>query len=460
MNNQPPVITVLGHVDHGKTSLLDRLRNANVAAGEAGGITQSIGAYQIEYKGKTLTLIDTPGHAAFSAMRARGGQVADIAILVVAADDGVMPQTKESIQHIQKAGIPFIVAINKSDLPDANILKVKQGLADSNVYVEGYGGNVPVVEISAKTGAGFDTLIETIILLSEIEELPDTQTKPTSAIVIESFLHPQKGPMATLLVQNGILRTKDDLFLGSSKIGKIKSMLTSFAKNLDIAPPSTPVQILGLTSVPPVGEIITTIQGLQSINPSSKTILTIENNLDKPKIILKADTAGSLEALLGSLPDTIIVISSGVGPVTESDVQFAATNQAIIVCFNLKSTPNVTKLASVENVHMVTFKIIYELFDYLKEISQILKKKNEPIVTGEAQILKLFPFDDQIVYGCLVTSGRFRVNDNVAGSKVVSIRVGKESIKEVKKDAQCGLILDPNQNLKEGDIIVATNNSI
>lgn len=460
MNNRPPVITVLGHVDHGKTSLLDRLRNANVAAGEAGGITQAIGAYQIEYKGKTLTFIDTPGHAAFSAMRARGGQVADIAILVVAADDGVMPQTKESIEHIQKAEIPFIVAINKSDLPDANILKVKQGLADSNVYVEGYGGNVPVVEVSAKTGAGFDTLIETIILLAEIEELPDTSTMPTSAIVIESFLHPQKGPMATLLVQEGILHAKDDLYLGSLKIGKIKSMLTSYAKTLDIATPSTPVQILGLTSVPPVGESITTIQGSDTKASVLKTILTIENNQDKPKIILKADTAGSLEALLGSLPDTIIVISSGVGAVTESDVQFAATNSALIVCFNVKNTPNVTKLASVENVHLVTFKIIYELFDHLKEISEILRKKNEPIVTGEANVLKLFPFNDQIVYGCTVTQGKFKVGDFVKGSKVVSIRVGKESVKEVKKDTECGLILEPNPNFVVGDIIVATINNI
>lgn len=456
-SSRPPVIAVLGHVDHGKTSVLDRLRNANVAAGEAGGITQAIGAYQITHQGKLITFIDTPGHAAFSAMRARGGQAADIAILVVAADDGVMPQTKESIEHIQKAGIPFVVAINKVDLPDANILKVKQGLADCNIYVEGYGGNVPVVEISAKTGAGFDTLLETILLLSEIEDLKDTKQLPTVALVIESSLHPQKGPLATLLVQEGILKNKDDLFLGQNKIGKIKSLLTAAGSSVETAAPSTPVQVLGFTSVPPVGENITITPNtlIQKDNSKIQRAAIQADEADRPQIILKADVAGSLEALLGSLPDTVTVINSGVGAVTESDVQLALTNHAMIICFNLKTPTNVARLASVEGVEIVNFKIIYELFDYLKEISKILKEKNNPIPTGEALIKKLFPFNDQTVYGCLITSGKIRINDNVKGSKVISIRVGKESVKEAKKDTECGIILDPAQDLKEGDILSA-----
>lgn len=454
---RPPVITVLGHVDHGKTSLLDRIRNANVAAGEAGGITQAIGAYQITHQGKLITFIDTPGHAAFSAMRARGGQAADIAILVVAAEDGVMPQTRESIEHIQKASIPFIVAINKVDLPDANILKVKQGLADCNVYVEGYGGNTPVVEISAKTGAGFDTLLETIVLLAELEDLKDTSKLPMAALVIESSLHPQKGPIATLLVKDGVLSNKDDLYLGTQKIGKVRSLLTPKGESVEKALPSAPVQVLGFTSVPPVGELIsvTSNLGLQKDNSKLQRAAALIDEADRPQIILKADLAGSLEALLGSLPNTVTVINSGVGAVSESDVQQAQVNHAMIVCFNLKTPTNAARLASVDGVEILNFKIIYELFDYLKEISKILKEKNNPTPTGEALIKKLFPFNDQTVYGCLITSGRIRVNDSISGSKVVSIRVGKESVKEAKKDVECGLILEPAQNFKEGDILSA-----
>ncbi|MBI1872113.1 GTP-binding protein, partial [Candidatus Collierbacteria bacterium] len=257
-NTRPPVVTVLGHVDHGKTSLLDRIRSANVAAKETGGITQAIGAYQIEFEGRPLTFIDTPGHAAFSKMRARGGKVADVAILVVAADDGVMPQTKESIEHIKNAKIPYVVAINKVDLPDANPLKVKQDLAEAGEYVEGYGGNIPVAEISAKTGQGVDQLLETVLLLAEMEELKDTSGEKTSAVVIESQLHPNKGPLATLLVKTGRLKAKDELFSGQTKIGKVRLLVSSSGKNLDSAYPSTPVQVLGFTVVPKVGDIITT----------------------------------------------------------------------------------------------------------------------------------------------------------------------------------------------------------
>ncbi|HSV94490.1 MAG TPA: GTP-binding protein, partial [Spirochaetia bacterium] len=255
---RPPVVTILGHVDHGKTSLLDRIRNATVAAGEIGGITQAIGAYQIEHNGQKITFIDTPGHAAFSAMRRRGGQAADVAILLVAADDSVMPQTKESIEHIKSAGIPFVVAVNKTDLPGVNPERVKTDLANEGVFVEGYGGNVPLVSISAKTGSGVDDLLEIILLLAELEELKDNSSDcPATALVIESSMHPQKGPLATLLVKAGIFDKNDPLYDGKHNFGKIRSMLDYSGKSINKATPSTPFQVIGFSKVPNVGDIIT-----------------------------------------------------------------------------------------------------------------------------------------------------------------------------------------------------------
>lgn len=454
---RPPVITVLGHVDHGKTSLLDRIRKANVAGKELGGITQAIGAYQIDHNGQKLTFIDTPGHAAFSAMRARGGKVADVAILVLAADDGVMPQTKESIDHIKAAGIPYVVAVNKIDLPTANVLKVKSDLAEVGEYVEGYGGNIPLVEISAKTGQGIDGLLENVLLLAELEELKDTAKEPLTAVVIESQLHPHKGPLATLLVKTGKLAPKDDLFSGSAKIGKVRSLVSASGENLNLATPSTPVQVLGLESVPSVGNLITTVPG-QTVTSAptvlGKTTPVPAAEVKQANVIIKADVAGSLEAILGSLPENVQVISSGVGGVTESDIQLAVGNRAVIVCFNVKAAGTVAKLASVEKVTVVSFGIIYELFDYLKELVEDAQKEGRIEVVGEAKVLKTFPFNQQIVYGCLVTSGKIRLSDKVGESKIVSLRVGKEAVKEAKKDTECGLILEPQLDYQIGDVII------
>ena len=452
---RPPVITVLGHVDHGKTSLLDRIRKANVAGKETGGITQAIGAYQIDHQGQKLTFIDTPGHAAFSAMRARGGKVADVAILVVAADDGVMPQTKESIEHIKAAGIPYVVAVNKVDLPQANVIKVKSDLAEVGEYVEGYGGNVPLVEISAKTGQGIDQLLENVLLLAELEELKDTSNEPASAVVIESQLHPHKGPFATLLVKTGKLTLKDDLFSGPTKIGKVKSLVSATGESLSLATPATPVLVLGFESVPSIGDLITTLPGADAIlAPAILGKTTTVSEVKQASVIIKADVAGSLEAILGSLPENVNVISSSVGGVTESDVQSAVANGAVIVCFNIKAAGTVVKLASVEKVKVVTFGIIYELFDYLKELVEAVQKEGRVELVGEAKVLKTFPFDNQIVYGCLVTSGKIRLGDKVGESKVVSLRVGKEAVKEAKKDTECGLILQPQLDYQIGDVII------
>ncbi len=455
---RPPVITVLGHVDHGKTSLLDRIRKANVAARELGGITQAIGAYQIDHNGQKITFIDTPGHAAFSAMRARGGNIADVAILIVAADDGVMPQTKESIEHIKAAGIPYVVAINKVDLPQADVLKVKSDLAEAGEYVEGYGGNLPVVEISAKTGAGIDKLLETVLLLAELEELKDTSHESTSAVVIESQLHPHKGPLATLLVKTGQLSAKDDLFLGSKKLGKVRSMNLASGESASIATPATPVAILGFEEVPQVGDIITTKATADipkgAILGKSVNIDTLETTV-KPNVIIKADVAGSLEAILGSLPETINIVSSSVGGVTESDVLMGSNNHATIVCFNVKAAGTVTKLAEIEKVEVVTFGIIYELFDFVKELSERAGKAAALRIIGEAKVVKTFPFNNQTVYGCVVSSGKIRIGDLVGDkSKVISLRIGKDTVKEAKKDQECGLILEPVLDYKPGDTII------
>jgi len=465
-NVRPPVVTILGHVDHGKTSLLDRIRHTEVAAGEIGGITQAIGAYQIEHKGKKITFIDTPGHAAFSAMRRRGGQAADVAVLVIAADDSVMPQTVESIEHIKSAGIPFAVAVNKIDLPGVSPDRVKTDLASNGVYVEGYGGNIPLVNISAKTGAGVDDLLEIILLLAELEELKDNSSEvPASALVIESSLHPQTGPLATLLVQSGIFKKNNDLFSGQKNIGKIRSMVDFKGKALLEASPSVPFQVIGLSSVPSVGDIITNTTspvGAGLIPPVLPAIpdVGVGNALDteKPTILLKADVQGSLEAILGSITDQANIISATVGNITDTDIQTALAAGAEILGFNVHIGSNVAKLAEMEKVRFTNFRIIYQLFDYLKDVQEKKTIAQGPkiIETGQATVLKVFNFKGTIVYGCLVTSGKIKLGDTVQTAKISSLQVGKASVDEVKKDQEFGLVLTPPIDLKTGDIMSAT----
>ncbi len=451
---RPPVVTILGHVDHGKTSLLDRIRHANVAAGEIGGITQAIGAYQIEHNGKPITFIDTPGHAAFSAMRARGGKAADVAILIVAADDSVMPQTRESIEHIKNAKIPFVVAVNKVDLPGANTEKIKADLANCGVYVEGYGGNVPIVHISAKSGQGVDDLLEVILLLAELEELKDTSNvDPASALVVESSLHPQKGPLATLLVKLGTFKKNDDLYLGNQNIGKIRSMIDYSGKTVVTASPSTPVQIIGFSKVPDVGEII-------AASPSERLESAIiatqsDQSIDLPNIILKADVQGSLEAIVSAIKDQVNIISSQVGLVTDTDIANAAASGAEIIGFNTKMSSPVAKLAEVEKVKFSNFRIIYQLFDYISEIKEKKQSEMAPklVENGQAKVLKVFNFGAVIVFGCLCVSGKIKIGDLVQGSKIISLKANKKDVDEVKKDEEFGMVIEPQIELKPGDII-------
>jgi translation initiation factor IF-2 len=455
---RPPVVTILGHVDHGKTSLLDRIRHAAVASGEIGGITQAIGAYQIEHDGKKITFIDTPGHAAFSAMRRRGGQAADVAILIVAADDSVMPQTKESIEHIKSAGIPYVVAVNKTDLPGVNPERVKTDLANEGVFVEGYGGNVPIVNISAKTGDGVDDLLEIILLLAELEELKDNaDVCPATALVIESSMHPQKGPLATLLVKSGTFNKNDPLFDGKSDFGKIRSMTDFSGKLLDKATPSTPFQVIGFSDVPHVGDIITSGPCEDKSDKSSFGASDIIDE-EKPIIILKADVQGSLEAIAQTLKDQANIVGSSVGQVTDSDIETAIATKAEILGFNVKMPAPVARLAEIEHVKFSNFRIIYQLFDYLKELQEKKQSQAAPkvITVGEAKVLKVFNFGGTIVYGCLVTSGKLSLGDTILTSQITSLQVGKANVEEVKKDQECGLVLSPSLDLKAGDIMLST----
>jgi translation initiation factor IF-2 len=454
---RPPVVTILGHVDHGKTSLLDRVRHAQVAAGEIGGITQAIGAYQIEYKGKKVTFIDTPGHAAFSAMRHRGGHAADVAILIIAADDSVMPQTIESIEHIKSAGIPFVVAVNKVDLPGVNPDKVKTDLASNGVYVEGYGGNVPLVNISAKTGTGVDDLLEVILLLAELEELKDTSAEsPATALVIESSLHPQIGPLATLLVKKGVFK--------KNNIGKIRSMIDYNGKTLLEAAPSTPFQVIGLSDVPSVGDILTDIptsplvSTADLLSPASATESEIKPDSEKPTILLKADVQGSLEAIMGSIKDQANIIYSSVGNISDTDIQTASSAGAEILGFSVRISSSVAKLAEIEKVKFTNFRIIYQLFDYLKDLQEKKTIAQGPkiIETGQATVLKVFNFGGTIVYGCVVTSGKIKLGDKIQNSKISSLKVNKEDVEEVKKDQEFGITLTPPVEFKLGDIMLST----
>lgn len=455
---RPPVVTILGHVDHGKTSLLDRIRHAAVAAGEIGGITQAIGAYQIEHNGQKITFIDTPGHAAFSAMRRRGGQAADVAILIVAADDSVMPQTKESIEHIKSAGIPYVVAINKTDLEGVSPERVKADLGSEEVFVEGYGGNVPIVNISAKTGEGVDDLLEVILLLAELEELKDnSDVCPATALVIESSMHPQKGPLATLLVKSGTFNKNDPLYDGKTDFGKIRSMTDFAGKPLGKATPSTPFQVIGFAKVPNVGDIINSEpckDRKEKSNFGASDIISEE----LPTIILKADVQGSLEAISENIEGKANIVSCSVGLVTDSDIEIALATKAEILGFNVKMSASVTRLAEIEHVKFTNFHIIYQLFDYLKELQDKKNSQAAPkiITVGEAKVIKIFNFAGTTVYGCSVISGKIKIGDTISGSKITSLKIGKQDVEEAKKDQECGLVLTPKVEFAIGDIMTAT----
>ncbi len=473
---RPPIVTILGHVDHGKTTLLDFIRKSSVAAKEHGGITQHIGAYQTEFGGKLITFIDTPGHAAFEKMRSRGASAADIAVLVVAIDDGVMPQTTEAIKHILAAKVPVVVALNKIDLPgiDKNIQlpKIKKQLSDQNILVEDYGGDVPIVEVSAKSGLGVDKLLEMITLVSEMNELKGDPSAPATGVVIEANLDKFKGPIATVLVKDGTLKKGEQVSIGGVK-SKIRGMLDYTGKNLDSAGPSTPVEVLGLEVVPEVGGIVGEESRVKSLE--SREIQSLVERLrageDKSlKLVVKADKQGSLEAIVNSLEKfneeerLVNIVSSGTGDIGEADIKMASSVKAIALGFNVKVAPVALRLAETEHVLIRTYNIIYELLDEIEDVIEgMIRPGAIEEVTGKANIIAEFPFGKaERIAGCRVLEGGFsrsskvrimREDQNIGETRLKSLRKVKEEVNRVDKGNDCGMIFDPPVDFQIGDVV-------
>lgn len=490
LSKRPPIITVMGHVDHGKTSLLDFIRKTNVTQKEAGGITQHIGAYKVSVNGELITFIDTPGHEAFTQMRARGAKVTDIVVLVVAADDGIMPQTVEAINHCKSANVPIIVAVNKIDKPEANVDKVKQELTEHEIIAEDWGGNTVFVNVSAKTGEGIDELLEMIILTADIQELKANKNGNARGTVIESKLDKGRGPLATLLVQGGTLKIGDSVVVGNT-YGKIRAMYDENDNPMKEAGPSIPVLVLGLNEVPDAGNKFEFIkdekiarqisnerkeQIKESLSNNSKVSLeTVYNQIKEGTIkelslIVKSDVQGSSEALKQSLEklssDTVKVkvIHSAVGAINESDIIFASTSSAIIIGFNVRPDNNALILAEKEKVDIRTYRLIYEALDDIKSaMIGLLDPDIKEVYLGRVEIRQLYRISNVgTVAGCYVLDGKLTRNCNVRvlrqgvvifESKLSSLKRFKDDVKEVAKGYECGLSIENFNDLKEDDII-------
>lgn len=487
---RPPIVAVMGHVDHGKTSLLDAFRKTNVVSGEAGGITQSIGAYQIEFNGEKITFIDTPGHAAFTQMRARGAKATDIAILVVAADDGIMPQTVEAINHIKAAGVPMIVAINKMDKPEANPDRIKQQLAENNILPEEWGGDAICVPCSAKTGMGLDELKQTILLVAEMQELKANPNKMAVAVVIEAKLDKNRGPVANIIVQNGTLHVGDSIISGLT-YGKVRAMVDDHGKPVKFAEPSKPVAILGLNEVPSSGDEVYAVEETLSKQviqeridklkkerakqSSGVTLDTFMNRVQEGalknlNIVLKADTMGSVEALKNALlairneEAKVNIVHSGTGAVTESDVSLAQTTSAIIIDFNQKTSARVKNIADSAKIEIKEYNIIYDVVDDVTNaINGMLSIKYEEKYIGSAEIRIVFKLSTAgKVAGSYVKDGKvvrnaiakvMRGNEEIGSTTVDSLKIVKDEKAEVAKGFECGIKLHDNIDFKEGDTI-------
>jgi translation initiation factor IF-2 len=473
---RPPIVAVLGHVDHGKTTLLDTIRKSNVAAHEHGGITQHIGAYQTH----NITFIDTPGHEAFAKMRSRGAAVADIALLVVAADDSVMPQTKESIEQIKASGASMIVVMNKIDLPTAMPDKVKSDLAKNGVQVEGFGGDIPVALVSAKTGKGVPELLDLITLVAQMKGLDFAPEAPIEAVVIETRLDKGKGMVATVVVKKGTLKFGMLLFEGAKQVARVRAMFDEYGKGVTEAGPARPVEVLGFTTLPSVGSVLRTDEYLEQKpqeTVAQNAPFTAENLPDwlkpvaeqegqKLSIILKVDTAGSMEAIIAALPKQIELVTAAIGEISEADVLTAKSAKAIIVGFNVKCPPSVEKLATAEKVVFRIYAIIYELLDELIEVvsglKEVLAIERE---LGAGTVIAEFPFEKSRIAGTRVVSGRLARGDTVkimrgeaeiARARIKSIRKGKEDVTKVEKiGVECGILFDKKVDFALQDAIIA-----
>ena len=492
LKERPPVVTIMGHVDHGKTTLLDTIRKTNVAGGEAGGITQAIGAYQIEYNGKKITFIDTPGHAAFTEMRARGASITDIVIIIVAADDGVMPQTKEAIDHAKAAGVPIIVAVNKIDKPTANVERVLTEMSANGIQPEQWGGDTMFVNISAVTGEGIDDLLDRILLLSEMSELKANPNRYAIGTVIESRIDKNSGVVTNILIQNGTLRLGDPIVIGSSA-GKVRTLTNDKGESLVEALPSMPVSITGLSESPSAGDKFMAFESEKKAKKVAeqrkelekerrnkpKTIVSLNDLFSRKEagekeinIILKADVKGSEEAVKNSLLKLDVegmkvnVIRSGIGAISESDVVLAEASNAIIIGFNIRPDHKIAEIAKDKGIDIRLYDIIYKL---VEEMESALKGKLAPEyeekVLGEAEVRKIFKFSKVgTIAGSYVTSGVIRrgskarvIRDGVVinDSTIASLAREKDQAKEVKQGLECGITIENFNDIKEKDIIEA-----
>ena len=488
---RPPVVTILGHVDHGKTTLLDAIRQTKVAAGEAGGITQHIGAYQVEVNGHTITFLDTPGHEAFTAMRARGAKVTDIAVLVVAADDGVMPQTIEAINHVKAAGVPIVVALNKIDKPEANPDKIKQQLTEHGLVVEEWGGEVIAVPVSAKGKKGIKELLENILVVAEVGELKADPDHRAAGVVVEARLDNTKGPVATILVQNGTLNVGDAIVVGDGW-GKIKAMLNDQGKRIKSAGPASPAEVLGLSTVPKAGSLVVAFPDeksarafvsvrqkerdrapVQAIKPPTLDDLFARMKAGEVKeldIILKTDVQGSIEPLVTSLEKLsgdkarLKVLHAGTGTITESDVLLAIASKAIVIGFTTRVEPGAKALAAQEGVDVRLYDIIYNLVDDVrKALEGILPPTLVEVIDGHAQIRAVFSVGKkEKIAGVIISDGKavrgemarvIRGGKVLADTTIGSLKRFKDDAKEVLQGFECGIGLEGFNDIAVGDII-------
>ena len=491
LKERPPIVTVMGHVDHGKTSLLDYIRKSSVTEAESGGITQHIGAYSVTVNSKNITFLDTPGHEAFTAMRARGAQITDIVIVVIAADDNIMPQTKEAISHAQAGGVPIIFAINKIDKEGANPDKVKESLASMNLVVEDWGGKIQSQDISAISGKGIDELLEKVLLEAEIMDLKSNPDKLSSGTIIEAFLDKGRGYVSTVLVQNGSLKIGDYILAGKTS-GKVKAMFDESGNSLRVAKPSTPVSVLGLDGAPQAGDQYKVLEDEKEAKQiaAKRTQLVREQSVRTQKhltldeigrriaigdfnefnVIIKGDVDGSVEALTDSFQNLsteeiqVNIIFKGVGAITESDVLLASASEAVIIGFNVKPTQSARKLSEKEQIDIKSYSIIYDAINDLKDamegmLSPEMKEEN----TGEAEVRDLFKISKiGTIAGCMVTSGKIFRNDRVRiirgdeqifDGKLLSLKRFKDDVKEVAKGYDCGIQINDFNNLEIGDLV-------
>lgn len=482
LESRPPIVTILGHVDHGKTTLLDTIRKANVAAGEAGGITQKISAYQVKKHGQVITFIDTPGHEAFSGMRERGVSIADIAILVVAADDGVRPQTKEVIQFINEKKLPVIVAINKIDKPDARPDRVKQELAENGILFEGWGGEVICVEVSAKSGLNIDKLLESILLVAEVEDFQADHKRDGLAVVLESHLDPQKGPVATILVKTGMLKVGQDIIAGKA-FGRVRRLEDFTGKNRESAGPSFPATLYGFGDVPQVNDVIQVVSGKSLARLKSQEALLKEGevkrvakkedeNLKHLPIIIKADVQGSLEAIeqiLGAIehPEVALdTIATGVGSITESDVKMAESAGARIYGFNVEPTSVAKRIAETAKVPVQSFNIIYKLVETVKEhLADLLPPEIIRTDHGSLSVLAIFKTGKRdMIVGGRVSDGKMvrkskievkRDGEIIGEGLMTNLQKNKESADEVGQGNECGVVFEGPVKIAVGDTLIS-----